>query len=262
MEYVKRWLAKWSMLCAVACVYLFLYIPIVVLVLFSFNKGSYATGWTGFSLGWYHQLFASTYIWHAFLNSLIVAISTTVISLCCALGLIYFYSIHNRSSSVFKLFYGNVIVPEIVLAVGLLSLFSFLGVPLGLISLTVAHTVLALGYTVPLLYSRFDALDPRLTEASYDLGATPGQTFIKVTMPLLTPAISAAGLLVFILSFDDFILSFFCAGNEAQTLSLYIFSLLRSGTSPVLNALSTLLLAFSSLLVLIFCSLNVRTRIF
>ena len=98
-------------------------------------------------------------------------------------------------------------------------------------------------------------------EASLDLGATKSQTFFKITIPLLKPALLIASLLVFIVSFDDFIVSFFCAGGEAQTLSLYIYSMIRQGISPVINALSTLLLALSALLVFIFCSLPLRPKI-
>jgi spermidine/putrescine transport system permease protein len=246
----------------VVLLYLFLYIPILVLVIFSFNKAPFPAPWQEFTLKWYHQLWKSSPLWKAFYTSLIVALSATVLSILMTLGLIYYYSATGKFKRFFLLLYGNIIIPEIVLAVGLLLLFSFFAIPLGLQTLIVAHTVLGLGFTIPVIYTQFLDLDKRMTEASLDLGATHGQTFIKIILPLLFPAISAAGLLVFILSFDDFLLSFFCAGSEAQTLSLYIFSMIRSGVSPVVNALSTVLLAFSSLLVIIFCSLNSKTKIF
>lgn len=262
MERVKQFLANSSLSLFVAAIYLFLYIPIVILVIFSFNSAPFPAPWTSFSLKWYHELFSSPHIWHAFGNSLIVALSATFLSITMGLGLIYFHIMGGRLNKLLLLFYANAVVPEIVLAVGLLSFYSFFSIPLGLISLIVAHTVLALGYVIPLVYTRFLALDYNIVEASYDLGATATQTFFKITIPLLVPALSAAGLLVFILSFDDFVLAFFCSGSEAQTLSLYIFSMIRTGVTPVMNALSTLLLVFSSLLVLIFCSLNTKTRIF
>jgi spermidine/putrescine transport system permease protein len=192
----------------------------------------------------------------------VVACSATILSIGISLGLIYYHTVTGKMKNFFLLFYGNVIVPEIVLAVGLLSLFSFLAISLGLQTLIIAHTVLGLGFAFPLLYTRFLGLDKRMSEASLDLGATKGQTFVKIILPLLVPAVSASALLIFILSFDDFLLSFFCAGSEAQTISLYIYSMIRSGVSPVVNALSTLLLAFSSLLVVIFCFLNTKTKIF
>ncbi len=262
MRTLKQAFTSSSISLFVACVYLFLYLPIVILVIFSFNSVAFPAPWSGFSLKWYTELFSSPTIWQAFYNSLIVASCATFLSIAMGIGLVYYIVMGGRVNKLLFLFYANSIVPEIVLAVGLLSFYSLFSVPLGLISLIVAHTVLALGYVIPLIYTRYLGLDEGLNEASYDLGATKTQTFFKITLPLLLPALIAAGLLVFILSFDDFILSFFCAGSEAQTLSLYIFSMIRSGVTPVMNALSTLLLIFSSLLVLLFCLLNAKTRIF
>jgi spermidine/putrescine transport system permease protein len=144
-------------------------------------------------------------------------------------------------------------VPEVVLGVGLLTFFVLCSVPLGLMTLIVAHTVLGLGFAVPLINGRFAELDIRLVEASLDLGATVHQTFFSIIVPLLRPTIIAAGLLVFIISFDDFVLSYFCSGTSVQTLSLYLLSMLRTGISPTMNALSTLLLLLSSILVFVFC---------
>ena len=157
-----------------------------------------------------------------------------------------------------NLFYANLAVPEIVMAVGLLSFFYFFSVPFGLTTLIAGHTLIGLGYVVPMLHARVSDLDYRLTEASLDLGATQIQTFFNVTLPLLLPAMVGAGLLVFVISFDDFLIAFFCAGATEQTLPLYIFSLIRAGSAPVINALSTLLLVVSSLLVLLFSSLRVK----
>jgi spermidine/putrescine transport system permease protein len=246
----------------ISLTYLFLYLPIIILVVFSFNAEPFPAPWKGFTLRWYYELYHSVHLWNAFYVSLKVAIASVFLSVSMGLSLIYLAFCDKTVERWLQLFYINLLVPELVLAVGLLTLFTYLSVNLGLTTLIIAHTVLALGFVVPLLYSRFLDLDPRLTEASLDLGATRFQTFKRVTLPLLSPAIAAASLLVFILSFDDFILSYFCAGSTTQTLSLYIVSMLRSGVSPVINALSTLLLFFSSLLVLLFCYINVRSRIF
>lgn len=242
--------------------YLFLYIPILVLVIFSFNSASFPAPWSGFSLKWYHELFQTPLIWDAFYNSILVAVFATILSLFMSLVLIYYNVMGYKLNWLLYMFYSNVIIPEIVLAVGLLSFLTFLYVPLGIPTLIVAHTVLGLGYVIPIVYVRYLSIDRKIIEASLDLGATTGQTFFKIVLPLLASSLFAAGLLVFMISFDDFVLSFFCAGSEAQTLSLYIYSMLRSGVSPVVNALSTILLFFSSLIVLIFCSLNVKTKIF
>jgi len=131
-------------------------------------------------------------------------------------------------------------------------------VPLGTTTLIVGHTLLGLGYVIPILHARFVELDISLIEASYDLGATQKQTFFSIVLPLLRPALIASGLLVFIISLDDFIISFFCAGASIQTLPLYIFALIRTGASPMVNALSTILLIVSSLLVFLFSFLQIK----
>jgi spermidine/putrescine transport system permease protein len=246
----------------VASTYLFLYIPIVVLLVFSFNTEAFPSPWKGFTWKWYQELFQSVHLWSAFSNSLIVALCATLISLAIGVFLIFYAAQGGRVGKFLGLFYGNLVIPETVLAVCLLSFFSLISIPLGLTTLVLAHSVLGLGFVVPMVYARFLELDPRLKEASLVLGATPVQTFFKVTLPLLRPSLIATALLVFIISFDDFILSYFCAGSSAQTLSLYILSMLRSGVSPVVNALSAVLLCLSSLLVLTFFSLKTRTRIF
>jgi spermidine/putrescine transport system permease protein len=258
MEHMKTTFSRYFFPLIALCLYLFLYIPIAVMVLFSFNANEFTFEWTGFSLRWYYELFSSIEIWDALMNSLIVASMSVVLSI--TLGtLLVFYSTHSKFfSKAYALFYGNLVVPEIVLAVGMLSFFSFFSIPLGLTSLIAGHTLIGLGYVIPILNAQFIDLDDRYTEASLDLGATESQTLIKVILPLLRPALFAASLLVFIISLDDFIISFFCAGASTQTLPLYIFSMIRSGASPIVSALSTILLGVSSILVLIFSSLHIK----
>jgi len=256
----KNSLGKISSLVFVSCTYLFLYVPIIVLLVFSFNVDRFPAPWTQFTLKWYHELFQDIYLWQAFGNSLIIASSATLISLAAGVGLIFYAAQGGKIGKTLGMFYGNLIVPETVLAVSLLSFFTMIKVPLGLITLILAHSVLGLGFVVPIVYARYRELDPTLTEASLDLGASTLQTFFKVTLPLLRPTLTMSALLVFILSFDDFILSYFCAGSTAQTLSLYILSMIRTGVSPVVNALSSVLLFLSSLLVLFFFSLKTRIR--
>lgn len=251
-----------SSLISIALTYLFLYVPIVILLIFSFNVDRFPAPWTHFTLKWYHELFRDHFLWKAFANSLIIAFSATSISLVAGIGLIFYAAQGGKVGKSLGMFYGNLIIPETVLAVSLLSFFTTIKIPLGLPTLILAHTVLGLGFVVPIVYARFRELDPTLTEASFVLGATPLQTFFKVTLPLLRPTLITTALLVFILSFDDFILSYFCAGSTAQTLSLYILSMIRTGVSPVVNALSSVLLFLSSLMVLFFFSLKTRIRFF
>lgn len=259
---VLRSLSRLGGLCMLIAAYAFLYVPIIVLIAFSFNHAQFPAPWKEFTLVWYHELWQASHLWHAVGNSLIVALSATFLSLLMGVSLLFYSMYSSRIAQVMYLFYINLVIPEVVLAVGLLSLFVFFSVPLGLLTLIVAHTLLGIGYVIPVLYVRFTSLDPSLVESSLDLGATAAQTFRKIILPLMRPAIFAAGLLVFIISFDDFVLSYFCAGSSAQTLPLYILAMLRTGISPMINALSTILLCISSIFVLLFCSLSIRSRIF
>lgn len=252
-----RSFTSYMMPIVVAALYLFLYIPIFVLILFSFNNNAFTQHWLGFTTQWYYELFASTEVWYALKNSLLIATSSVILSLTLGSVLIFFGS-RASVKRLLLLFYGSLAMPEIVLAVGLLSLFSFFSVSLGAITLIVGHTLLGLGYVVPILHARFVELDVSLIEASYDLGATKRQTFFSIVLPLLAPALVASGLLVFIISLDDFIISFFCAGASVQTLPLYIFSVIRTGASPMINALSTLMLVVSSFFVLLFSFLHIQ----
>jgi spermidine/putrescine transport system permease protein len=258
----KNNISRAAHLAFIICTYLFLYVPILVLLVFSFNSESFPAPWKEFSWKWYKELFESVYLWNSFLNSLIVAVSATLISIVIGVLLIFYVAQGGRIGKFLSLYYGNLVIPETVLAVALLGFFTLASIPLGLVTLVLAHTVLGLGFVIPIVYARFQELDYRLTEASLVLGASPIQTFFKVTLPLLRPSLIATGLLIFIISFDDFILAYFCAGSSSQTLSLYIMSMLRSGVSPVVNALSAVLLVLSSLLALIFFSLKTRVRIF
>ena len=243
----------------VMLVYLFLYLPIVVLVAFSFNNGGLAQGWQGFSLRWYSEMAASSEILQALKASLIVATSSTVLSLSLGTGVVLATRwMHERWLNIF---YANILLPDIVLAIGLLCLFSAFGLPLGYKSLIVGHTVVGLGFVVPIVSSRFAQIDPILTEASFDLGATEWQTMRRVVIPLLMPAFIASALLVFTLSLDDFVISFFCSGTQIETLSVYVFNQIKNMIDPRINALSSCLLAVSSVSVMCLSYLNILDEV-
>lgn len=241
----------------VVLLYLFLYVPIIILVLFSFNNSLLPYAWKGFTTHWYQDLWHSTEVWDALKNSLIVATASVFLSITMGVLTVY-YSSRTFLARWLVAFYGTLAIPEIVLAAGLLSLFLFAHIPLGFTSLIAAHTVLGLGYVVPMIHTRFSELDYTFTEASLDLGATRTQTFFSVILPLLLPSIMSCALLVFIISLDDFLLSFFCAGASMQTLTMYIFSMIRSGATPMVNALSTVLLLMTSVLIILFSSLKIK----
>jgi spermidine/putrescine transport system permease protein len=235
---------------------IFLYLPIIILMIYSFNQGGFPAQWKGVSLCWYYDLFDSVEIWRACKNSIIAAVSAAFLSV--VFGLMFVYGAKQLKRNISYVFYTNILVPDIVIAVGMLSLFSYFLIPRGLITLIVGHTLLGLGFTIPILKSRLDELDNRLVEASLDLGASSLYTFYHVVIPFLYPAILVSGLLVIIVSFDDFVISFFCAGSSAQTLSLYVFTMIRSGISPTVNALSTIMLIVSSVFILAISLLQAR----
>jgi spermidine/putrescine transport system permease protein len=161
-----------------------------------------------------------------------------------------------------NLFYGNLIIPETVLGAALLSYFNLANIPLGLPTIIIAHTVLGLGFSIPILFIRFSEIDQRIFEASKVLGASSTQTFFKIALPLMRPTLYAAALMIFIISFDDFVLSYFCSGTSAQTLSLFLVSSIRYGISPVINAFASLLLILIGCLATLFFSFKKEARIF
>lgn len=234
----------------VILLYAFIYMPILVLVLFSFNASSTSIQWGSFSLQWYRILFQSTELLQAFKVSLIVAFSATFFAL--LLGLCFVVGTSwCKVQYLYSFFHVNIILPDIVLGIGLLTIFNFLQLPLGYGSLIVGHTLIGIGFAIPIIRARFIELDPVLTEASLDLGATYWQTMRKIIFPLLMPSVFAAGLIIFTLSLDDFMIAFFCSGPAIQTLSVYVFNIIRTGIDPSINALSTLILVMSSFLILL-----------
>ena len=241
----------------VAKLYLFLYVPLIILIVFSFNDNRLGFDWVGFTTRWYVSVWKNQEMWRSLHTSLVVACSSVV--LCLSMSTLFvFYGTRSFVRRAMALFYGNLAIPEIVLAVGLMSLFYFFSVPLSISTLIAAHTVLGLGYVVPIVHDRYVELDNRFVEASMDLGATQWQTFRRVVLPLLFPALLTSALLVFIISFDDFVLSFFCSGGSTVTLPMFIFAKIRSGSSPLVSALSTMLLFLSSIVVLLFLALQSR----
>ncbi|MBD3232068.1 ABC transporter permease subunit [Candidatus Dependentiae bacterium] len=240
--------------------YLFLYLPMLVLVTFSFNDSPISLKWVGFTLKWYKNILASPEILNALWVSLIVAFGATTLSL--LLGTFFVLSSRWwKGSFLYHIFYTNIILPDIILAVSILSIFTFFKIPLGYGSLIAGHTVIGLGFVVPIIKARFNELDPALTEASLDLGAGYIKTFFSVLLPLLTPALIASGLLVFTLSLDDFLVAFFCSSPTVQTLSVYVYSMIKAIVDPTINAISTCLLFVSSILVLLLSFFKVMDRV-
>ena len=225
----------------------FLYLPIAVLVLLSFNRAGLPTAWTGFSLEWYGKLLEAGPVLRAALNSLIVATATTVLAT--VLGTALALGLEQRPNPAWleALLMAPMIIPDIVLAIALLSFYTALGATLGLHSIVLSHAVFDLAFVCLVVRTRLRNFDPALVEVSADLGASRWTTFRLVVLPLILPGVLAAALLAFTLSVDEFIIAYFTAGAGAAstTLPMQIYSMLRFGVTPEINALATLILGFS-----------------
>ena len=229
-------------------VYAFLYLPIGVVVLLSFNEAGLPTAWSGFSLKWYGALAASPKILSAAWNSFVVATAVTIIST--VLGTLLAFSVEARgrkrgSGLLDALLAMPLIVPDIVLAIGLLSFFTALQWTLGLYSIVLAHVTFDLAYVCMVVRTRLKHFDFALVEASADLGAGAVRTFFKIVLPSILPGVVAAALLAFTLSIDEFIIAYFTsgAGSASTTLPMQIYAMIRFGVTPQINALATMTLA-------------------
>lgn len=231
--------------------YLFLYIPIMVLIVFSFNESKLNVVWTGFTFKWYHSLLRNVGILEAVKNSFIVAVASTVISTVigtfAALGLYrYKFKGKNIIDSVLNI---PLVIPEIVMGISLLAFFSIVKIDTGKIALIIAHVTFSIAYVVSVVRARLEGFNTSLEEAAMDLGATPLKTFLYVTLPVIMPGVVAGALLAFTLSLDDVIISFFVAGAGSMTLPLKVFSMVKFGVTPEINALSTIILFLTFLAV-------------
>lgn len=238
---------------ATGFVYVFLYAPIVVLVVLSFNASRFSTIWRGFTWQWYRLAWRDAELIASLRVSLIVGFTTTllaaVIGTAAAVALAR-HRIKLRSAAEGLVFL-PVIIPEIVIGFATAGLFGALGLAFGLSTIIAAHVAFSISYVVFIVRAKLVNLDPSLEEAALDLGATPWQSFTRVTLPLIFPAVISAALLVFTLSLDDYVITSFVAGPGSATLPLKIYSMVKTGVTPEINAISTVLLAATILLVLV-----------
>lgn len=231
--------------------YLFMYAPIVILILFSFNASRYASSWEGFSLRWYQVLFNDRAIGLALRNSLLVAFLATVIST--VIGTMAALALERYDFwgklSFDALLYLPIIIPEIAMAVMLLLFFILTHVQLGLGTVILAHVAFCVSYVAVVVRARVAGLDRTLEEAAQDLYANEWQTFRRVTLPLIMPGIIGGALLAFTLSLDDFVITFFTTGPGTTTLPIQVYGMIKTGVTPEINALSALMLMASVALV-------------
>jgi len=229
-------------------VFAFLYIPIGVVVALSFNEGGLPTVWSGFSLKWYGSLAGNSQILNAALNTLVVAVVSTLIATLLGTLLAIGVEIRRRKGRALEaLIFAPMIIPDIVLAIALLSFFSMLNFRLGLHTIILAHVVFNIAFVCAVVRARLKSFDWSIVEASADLGASSLTTFRRVTLPMIAPAVIAGALLAFTLSVDEFIIAFFTAGagRASTTLPMQIYSMIRFGVTPEINALATLVIAVS-----------------
>ncbi|WP_088892652.1 ABC transporter permease [Leptolyngbya ohadii] len=250
---------SWQMLFSVL-MYGFMYFPILVLAFYSFNASRFSSNWGGFSLRWYGSLLNDSRIQGALADSLTVAITAVVISAVLgtmmAVGLAKF---RFPGKGLYRgVSYLPLIIPDIAIAVATLVFLVSVAIPLSLWTITAAHIVFCLAYIAVVVSTRLAGMNPYLEEAALDLGATPLQAFIKVLLPELMPGILSGCLLAFVLSMDDLLISSFTAGGGANTLPMEIFSRVRTGVKPDINALSVILILASG--VLAFASEYIRYK--
>lgn len=231
----------------------FIYVPIVMIVIFSFNNTRLSGSWSGFTFDWYVSLFDNRHVMEALMNSITVALISTVVST--ILGTLAALSLRNLGrkgkSGMNGLLYLPVIIPDIIMGLSLLVLFNQFQVDLGKTTIIIAHITFSLSYVYVVVTARLANMGKQLEEAAQDLGATRWQTFRHVTLPQISPGIIAGALIAFTLSLDDFMVSFFVAGPSSTTLPIYIYSQVKRGISPEINALCTLLILVSVALIML-----------
>jgi spermidine/putrescine transport system permease protein len=241
-----------ALLLFAALIYVFLYAPILVLAFFSFNSTKSTQVWTGFSTEWYGELIRDQSILDAFRISMIVGVTATAIATVIGTLTALALARHRfRGKTVAdSAIYAATVMPEIVVGVSLLVFFVAAGLQLGIITIIIAHVAFCISFVTIVVRARLSGMDSSIEEAAQDLGANPVETFLRVTLPLILPGVMAGALLAFTLSLDDFVITFFVAGVGSSTLPLKIYSMIKFGVSPVINALSTVVLVTTMVLIL------------
>ncbi|MDN5752982.1 MAG: ABC transporter permease subunit [Nitrosospira sp.] len=243
---------------AAALVYAFLYIPLAIVVLYSFNDSRLNAEWVGFTLHWYKVLLNDEEMLTAARNSLIIAVSASVGAT--MLGTMAGLAIHRYKLKVLPvLVFTPVAMPEILLGVSLLLFFlQVLNLTLGMVSIIIAHTTFCIGFVAIIVRARLQGMDESIFEAARDLGASPWQTFRLVTLPLIMPAVIAGALMSFTLSIDDFVITFFTKGVGEPILPLQIYTMIKVAVTPEVNAISTLLMLLTLIMIIIAARLEAR----
>ncbi|MEW9121661.1 MAG: ABC transporter permease [Thermotaleaceae bacterium] len=226
-----------------ALLYLFLYLPIFLLIVYSFNDSKYRGNWSGFTFRWYQELFRDRTITAALYNTLAIALLASLIAtIIGTISAVAIYHMSPRAKAVFmNITYLPVLNPDIVIGISLLALFVWMQLKLGFLTLLLAHITFNIPYVILAVLPKLHQLNPHLEEAALDLGATPLQAFFQVILPEIFPGVITGAIMAFTLSLDDFMVSFFTTGSGVNTLSIRIYSMTKLGVSPKINALSALM---------------------
>lgn len=246
----------------VAVITILTYIPILLTVVYSFNESKLSTVWSGFSLKWYQELFRDREIREALMNSLILAglscFFAVVIGTTAALGMQRKKSPWNDVIASVSML--PIMIPEIILGMVFLSVFSLMGLPFGMVTLVIAHTAFCIPYIYSMVKARLAGMDKALEEAALDLGASPVKVFFDITLPLIMPAILSGCMLAFAMSFDDVVISIFVTGPTVNTLPIKIYTKIKTGVTPEINALATMMLVITVVLLLLSALVSTQTR--
>jgi len=239
------------LLTTAAAVYVFLHLPVLVLMIFSFNSSKFSVQWRGFTLQWYHRLLDRPDILRGLRISLVVGGAATVISALLGTMMALALARHRlRGRRALEGFlYLPIVTPEIVVGISLLILFALLKLPLGIMTIIIAHVAFCISFVVIVVLARLEGMDQSLEEAAMILGADEITTFWKVTVPQLWPGILAGALLAFTMSFDDYVITSFVSGPGSSTLPIVVYSMVRKNVEPSINAISTIILMVTALLI-------------
>ena len=244
-----------SLYAAAAAGYLFLYVPLAIVVAYSFNNSRLNAEWVGFTLDWYDKLFHNEEMLTAAGNSLAIALTASLVST--VLGTMAGVAMYRYKLRLLPiLVLTPIAIPEILMGVSLLIFFVLLNFTLGLVSVALAHIAFCIGFVAIVVRARLSGMDESLTEAARDCGATPWQAFRYVTLPLIMPGVIAGALMAFTLSIDDFVITFFTAGAGTVTLPLQIYSMIKIAVTPEVNAVSTLLMLLTLALIIVATKLS------
>ena len=227
-----------------ALVMLVTYLPLLLVVVFSFNDSKLTVGWKGFTLRWYQALLRDAALMEALGNSILLGVlSCLFAAVIGTLGAIGMARVHFKTKGMMEYMSTiPMIVPEIILAMAFMAFFSTLGLPFGMVTLVISHTAFCIPYVFMMVKARLVGIDKSLEEAARDLGASPARTFWDITLPLIMPAVLSGCILAFAMSFDDVVISLFVTGPTLSTLPIKVYTQLKTGVTPEINALCTVIL--------------------